>query len=115
MCVLETGVLFLNLSGSGRCDSSVYDKKLLAMLEGMGHLVCSRGCTNSTFSAPTLADYLVYLFRVGLAWHTIGIYHSAISAFGNHHHKASNHNIISILILFYYSTPSCKQFDIWDI
>ena len=44
-----------------------------------------------------LTALLVHLFKVGVAWHTIGIYHSAISAVlePQHHHKASNHPIIS--------------------
>ena len=52
---------------------------------------------NNVISAPKLADFLVHLFGVGLAWHTGGIYHSAISAFlePNHLHKASNHSVIS--------------------
>ena len=33
-------------------------------------------------NAPKLADFLVHLFRVGLAWHTIGIYHSSFLTFG---------------------------------
>ena len=36
---------------------------------------------NNAISAPKLANFLLHLFQVGLAWHTIGIYHSAISAF----------------------------------
>ena len=41
--------------------------------------------------------YLVHLFQVGLSWHTIGIYHSAISSFLEPHHlqKACNHPVIS--------------------
>ena len=47
-----------------------------------------------------LADFLVHLFRVGLAWYTIGIYHSAVSAFLEPHylHKATNHPFISKLM-----------------
>ena len=61
---------------------------------------------------------MVHLFRVGLAWHTIGIYHSAISAFLEPHclHKASNHPIISKLMChFYLQCPSCKHFDTLDV
>ena len=39
------------------------------------------GVPNNAISAPKIADILVHLFRVGLTWHTIGLYHSAISAF----------------------------------
>ena len=40
MCVVQTGVLFLILSGSGGGNLSIYNKGLPAMLEGMGRLVC---------------------------------------------------------------------------
>ena len=58
--------------------------------------------------------FLVHLFRAGLAWCTIGIYHSAISAFLEPH---PNHLIISKLMHHFYlpCPPSCKQFDPWDI
>ena len=56
---------------------------------------------------------------MGLAWHTIGIYHSAISAFlePHHIHKASNHPVISKLIRHFYlqHPPSCKWFDPWNV
>ena len=40
-----------------------------------------QGVPNNAISAPKLANFLVHLFQVVLAWHTIGIYHSAISTF----------------------------------
>ena len=56
---------------------------------------------------------------MGLAWHTIGIYHSAISVFLEPHciHKASNHPVILKLMHYFYlqCPPSHKQFDPWDI
>ena len=56
---------------------------------------------------------------MGLAWHTIGIYHSAISAFLEPHqiHKASNHPVISKLMHHFYlqHPPSHKHFDPWDV
>ena len=56
---------------------------------------------------------------MGLAWHTIGIYHSAISAFLEPHriHKASNHPVISKLMRHFYlqHPPSHKRFDPWDV
>ena len=56
-----------------------------------------QGLPNNAISAPKLANFLLHLFQVGLAWHTIGIYRSAISAFLEPHriHKASNHPVIS--------------------
>ena len=70
-------------------------------------------------SAPKLANFLLHLFQVGLAWHTIGIYHSAISAFlePHHIHKASNHPVILKLMRHFYlqHPPSHKQFDPWDV
>ena len=60
---------------------------------------------------------MLHLFQVGL--HTIGIYHSAISTFLEHHHlhKASNHPVISKLMFHFYlqCPPSCKHFDPWDV
>ena len=56
---------------------------------------------------------------MGLALHTFGIYHSAISAFLEPHriHKASNHPVISKLMHHFYlqHLPSCKWFDPWDV
>ena len=64
-------------------------------------------------------NIFLHLFQVGLVWHTIGIYHSAISAFLEPHciHKASNHPFILKLIHHFYlqHPPSCKQFDPWDV
>ena len=62
--------------------------------------------------------FLVHLFQVGLAWNTIGIYHSAISTFlePHHLHKASNHPVISKLMHhFYLQCPLHKCFDPWDV
>ena len=58
----------------------------------------------TVISVPKLADFFINLFRVGLAWHMIGIYHSAISAFleCHHLHKASNHPGISQLMHHFY-------------
>ena len=80
---------------------------------------CARqGLLNNAISAPKLVNFLLHLFLVGLAWHTIGIYCSAISAFLEPHciHKASNHPVISTLMHnFYLQHPPCKQFDPWDV
>ena len=62
---------------------------------------------------------MLHLFQVGLAWHTIGIYHSAISAFLEPHciHKASNHPVILKLMHHFYlqHPPSHIWFDPWDV
>ena len=50
-------VLFLSLSGSDMGNSSIYIEGLAAVLEGMGRLVCARGCTNNAISAPKLAYF----------------------------------------------------------
>ena len=77
------------------------------------------GVLNNAISAPKLADFLVHLFRVDLAWCMIGIYYSAICAFSEPHHlhKPSNHPVISKLISHFYLQhgPSCKCFDPWDV
>ena len=56
---------------------------------------------------------------MGLAWCTIGIYRSAISAFLQPHHiyKASNHPVILKLMHYFYlqHPPSHKWFDPWDV
>ena len=78
-----------------------------------------KGVPNNAISAPILAKFLLHLFQVGLAWHTIGIYHSAISTFlePHHLHKASNYPFISKLMHYFYlqHSPSCKHFDPWDV
>ena len=51
MCVVQTGVLFLSLSGSGRGDSSIL-QKLPVVLEEMVILVCLRVHTEQCLSAP---------------------------------------------------------------
>ena len=57
--------------------------------------------------------------QVGLAWHTIGIYCSAISTFleAHHLHKASNHPVISKLMHHFYlqHPPSHKHCDPWNV
>ena len=40
MCAIQTRVLFLGLSGSGRGNSNIYIKGLPAVLEGVGWVVC---------------------------------------------------------------------------
>ena len=76
------------------------------------------GVPNNAISAPKLAVFLVHLFRVHLAWYTIDMYHSDISAFlkPHHHQKTFSHSIISKLKYNFYlqCPPSCKCFDTWD-
>ena len=52
MCVSQTQVLFLSLSGSGRGNSNIYVKGLPAVLKRMCRLVCSRGCTKKCHICP---------------------------------------------------------------
>ena len=78
-----------------------------------------QGLPNDAISASKLANFLLHLFQVGLALHTIGIYHSAILAFLEPHqiHKASNHPVISKLMhpLYLRHPPSHKWFDPSDV
>ena len=78
-----------------------------------------QGLPNNGLFAPKLANFLLHLFQVGLAWHTIVIFRSAISAFLEPHciHKASNHPVISKLMRHFYlqHPPSRKWFDPWDV
>ena len=110
VCYADRGSL-LSLSGSGVGNSSIYVKVLPAVLKGMSRLVCLTGCTKQ-------CHFLVHLFQVCLAWHTIGIYFYAISTFLEPHclHKASNHPVISKLMChFYLQCPPHKCFDPWDV
>ena len=50
--VVQTWVLFLSLSGSGRGNSSIKNKGLSAMLERMGRIVSSIGCINQCHICP---------------------------------------------------------------
>ena len=52
MHVMQTGALFLSLSGGGRGNLSIYIKGLTAVLEGIGRLVCLRGCTKQCHICP---------------------------------------------------------------
>ena len=78
-----------------------------------------QGVSNNAISTPKLANVLVLLFQVGLAWHTIGMYHSAISSLLEPHHlqKASHHTVISKSMCHFYlpNPPSHKCFDPWDV
>ena len=49
---VQTSILFLSLSGSGGDYLSIYNKSLSAVLEGMGRLVCSGGCTRQCHFCP---------------------------------------------------------------
>ena len=78
-----------------------------------------QGLPNNAISAPKLANFLLHMFQVALAWHTIGIYCSDISALlePHHIHKASHHPVISKLMHHFYlqHPPSRKWFDPWDV
>ena len=87
MCCTDKGSLPQSQSGSGLGGNlSVYSEYLPEMLERMDRLVCLRGWTKQCHICLKLADFLVYLFRVGLAWHTIGSCCSAISVFLEPYH-----------------------------
>ena len=119
MCAPQTGVLFLSLSGSVRGNSNVYIKVYQQCWKEWASWCTQRGLPNTAISAPKLANVLLHLFQVGLAWHTICIYCSATSAFLEPHqiYKASNHSVIFKLMCHFYlqHPPSCKHFDLWDV
>ena len=46
-------------------------------VERNGQVGVLNSCTKQCHICPKLADILVHLFRVGLTWHMIGVYHSA--------------------------------------
>ena len=77
-------------AGTGSCPQSVrqwwgqpesMSKVYQQCLKEWTGWCTQQGVPNNAISAPKLANFLVHLFQVGLAWHTIGIYCSAISAF----------------------------------
>ena len=106
-CALCRWVLFLGLSGSGGSKSNVYIKGLPAVLEGVGQVVCLTGFTKQCPLCPKLANFLLHLFQVGLAWGTIGIYCSAISAFFG----ASSHSQ-GILSSYHFETNASFLFTV---
>ena len=52
MCAMQTGVVFLGLSGSGRGNLNVYIKGLPAVLKGVSWLVCLKGFTKQYHLCP---------------------------------------------------------------
>ena len=64
VCVVQTGVLFLSLTCSGRGDSSIYNKCYLQHLKEWISWCAPKGVPNDAFAAPKLAHFLDYLFRV---------------------------------------------------
>ena len=85
---------------------------LLGMLERMGRLVCSRGCTKIPFMQLNWLICLFYLFRFGFTWCTSSIYHSTISAFwlfGGMPKSLCNHEL-SIIIVTIVVIVICGQF-----
>ena len=101
---MQIGVLFLGLSGSGGETRMSMSRVYQQYWKEWARWCARQGLPNNALSAPKLANFLLHLFQVGLAWHTIGIYHSAISAFlePHHIHKASNHPVILKLMHHFY-------------
>ena len=85
--------------GAARASTSKVYQQCWKEQEGW---CAQQGVPNNAISAPKLANFLVCLFQVGLAWHTIGIYHSVISTFlePHHLHKASCYFKINTSFLF---------------
>ena len=52
MCIAQTRVPFLSLSGGGRVDLSIYYKGLPTMLERVDQMVCLRGCAKQCDICP---------------------------------------------------------------
>ena len=88
---MQTGALFLSLADSGGGNLSIYVKSLPAVLEGIGRLVCLKGCTKQCHICPKISCIL-----------------------GS---QASKHPVISKLMHYFYlqQPPSHKCFDPWDV
>ena len=99
MCCVDK-VLSFSLSGSGWGQLEHLQQRSTSSVGIMAGWCSQEGVANSAISAPKVADFFFHLFRVGLLWHTIGIYHDTISAFLelNLHHTVLNHPIISKLM-----------------
>ena len=119
MCVAPTGFSSSVLLDTCRGTSSTCNKNLPSMLETKGQLVCSSWCTKQCIFASKVAEFFLHLFGVGLAWCTIHIYCSAISAFLEplHHHKDVIHpNMCKVMCNFYLQHfLSHKWFDPWNV
>ena len=88
----------------GRGNSSLHNK-IFRSSAGKNWLVGrAKRLTKQCHFCLLISRFLVHQFRDRLAWHTIGIYHSAISAFlePHHHHKALNNPIFCKLICHFY-------------
>ena len=77
---MQTGVLFLILSGSGGATQVSTSKVYQQCWKEWASWCAQQHVPNNPISAPKLDNFLVHLFQVGLAWHTIGVYHSSLSS-----------------------------------
>ena len=118
MCVAQTRVLFLSLSG-GMGDLCLYKKSLPTILERINWMVCLRGCTKQCHFCPKLADFLfTHLVLDWVGTLLVFIILLFLLFLESHHlHNASNHLIISKSMCHFYleQCPSHKQFDPWDV
>ena len=80
MCCADRAI-FHSLSGRGGVTQASTTKVYQHCWKGWAGWCAQKGVPQNAISASKLADSLLHLFRVGLAWHTMGIYHSTISAF----------------------------------
>ena len=78
MCVAQMRVLFLSLSGSGWGESTVCNKNTGIVRRSRLVGVLKRLYQKMPYLPLSLLNFLVHLFGIGLAWHTINTYHSAI-------------------------------------
>ena len=86
MCVVQTRAPFLCLSGGGGGNLSLQSEQCTNNAEKNGLNGVLERVYKIAISTIILVEFLVHLFRVGLAWHTIGIYHSSIYASLEPHH-----------------------------
>ena len=93
--VAQTRVHSSSLSGCSRVDSNTYCKGLPAMLEGMGRLMCLKGCSKQCQSASKIAVFsFVWLLLESLDKPLVLPFHYFSFLASHHHHKVSHHSII---------------------
>ena len=116
MCVLQKGTLFFCLSGSSRGDLNFYDLSYQQFWKEWAFSVPKR--VFQTMPFLSLNWQISWFTCLRLVWLGTELVYIILlfQPLEPHHHKVSNHHIISKLMPFLLQhPPSCNQFDPWDI